>query len=53
MLIFQITKIFQFSFPRSGSLNKALPMGHSYVCLDTKDLPHIMQNILTSAIMAS
>ncbi|XP_005100871.1 von Willebrand factor A domain-containing protein 8 [Aplysia californica] len=34
-------------------LNKQLPMGHSYVCLDTKNLPQIMQQIFTSTMLSS
>uniref|UniRef100_A0A2C9MAM2 von Willebrand factor A domain-containing protein 8 n=1 Tax=Biomphalaria glabrata TaxID=6526 RepID=A0A2C9MAM2_BIOGL len=34
-------------------LNKQLPMGHSYVCLDTKNLPQIMQQIFTSTLLSS
>ncbi|KAK7499225.1 hypothetical protein BaRGS_00009485, partial [Batillaria attramentaria] len=33
-------------------LNKQLPMGHSYVCLDTKNLPMILQQIFTSTMLS-
>ncbi|KAL8625507.1 hypothetical protein ACOMHN_014596 [Nucella lapillus] len=32
-------------------LNKQLPMGHSYVCMDTKNLPMILQQIFTSTML--
>ncbi|CAG5132917.1 unnamed protein product, partial [Candidula unifasciata] len=34
-------------------LNKQLPMGHSYVCLDTKNLPQILQQIFTSTMLSA
>lgn len=33
-------------------LNKQLPMGHSYVCMDTKNLPMILQQIFTSTMLS-
>ncbi|WAR13710.1 VWA8-like protein [Mya arenaria] len=33
-------------------LTKQLPMGHSFVCLDTKNLPQILQQIFTSTMLA-
>ncbi|CAL1547451.1 unnamed protein product [Lymnaea stagnalis] len=34
-------------------LNKQLPMGHSYVCMDTKNLPQILQQIFASTLLTS
>ncbi|GFR87627.1 von Willebrand factor A domain-containing protein 8-like [Elysia marginata] len=34
-------------------LNKQLPSGHSYVCMDTKNLPLILQQIFTSGMLSS
>jgi len=34
-------------------LTKQLPMGHSFICMDTKDLPQILQQIFTSTMLAS
>ncbi|KAK7090090.1 von Willebrand factor A domain-containing protein 8-like [Littorina saxatilis] len=33
-------------------LSKQLPMGHSYVCMDTKNLPMILQQIFTSTMLS-
>ncbi|XP_025079335.1 von Willebrand factor A domain-containing protein 8-like isoform X2 [Pomacea canaliculata] len=33
-------------------LNKQLPMGHSYVCMDTRNLPMILQQIFTSTMLS-
>ena len=32
-------------------LTKALPPGHAFVCMDTRDIPKIMQRIFTSTMM--
>ncbi|XP_050388458.1 von Willebrand factor A domain-containing protein 8 [Patella vulgata] len=34
-------------------LSKQLPMGHSFVCMDTKNLPQILQQIFTSTMLSS
>ncbi|GFO45308.1 von Willebrand factor a domain-containing protein 8-like [Plakobranchus ocellatus] len=34
-------------------LNKQLPSGHSYVCMDTKNLPLILQQIFTSGMLST
>ncbi|KAH3874341.1 hypothetical protein DPMN_037583 [Dreissena polymorpha] len=34
-------------------LTKQLPMGHAFVCLDTKNLPQILQQIFTSTMLSS
>ncbi|XP_059156251.1 von Willebrand factor A domain-containing protein 8-like [Physella acuta] len=34
-------------------LNKQLPLGHSYVCLDTKQLPQILQQIFSTTLLSS
>ncbi|KAJ8310233.1 hypothetical protein KUTeg_012098 [Tegillarca granosa] len=34
-------------------LIKQLPMGHAFVCLDTKNLPQILQQIFTSTMLQS
>lgn len=36
---------------QAGKLTKALPAGHSFVCLDLKKLPQILQQIFTSAML--
>ncbi|KAL3861823.1 hypothetical protein ACJMK2_007838 [Sinanodonta woodiana] len=34
-------------------LTKQLPMGHSFICMDTKNLPQILQQIFTSTMLQS
>lgn len=34
-------------------LTKQLPMGHSFICMDTKNLPQILQQIFTSTMLTS
>ena len=34
-------------------LIKQLPMGHAFVCMDTKSLPQILQQIFTSAMLTN
>ncbi|KAL4221611.1 von Willebrand factor A domain-containing protein 8 [Mactra antiquata] len=33
-------------------LTKQLPMGHSFICMDTKNLPQILQQIFTSTMLS-
>ncbi|KAK3095149.1 hypothetical protein FSP39_010820 [Pinctada imbricata] len=37
---------------QADQLIKQLPMGHSFVCLDTKSLPQILQQIFTSTMLS-
>ncbi|XP_060072942.1 von Willebrand factor A domain-containing protein 8-like [Ylistrum balloti] len=38
---------------QASQLIKHLPSGHAFICLDTKDLPQILQQIFTSTMLSS
>lgn len=38
---------------QAAQLIKHLPSGHAFICLDTKDLPQILQQIFTSTMLSS